>query len=148
MTSIARLALHSDLFSELTDFFGNDMQNFRFAQVTTFPKLNIYSYIKNGIKKYVVEAAISGFDPKEVSVTVDRNRLIFSYEKNANEEKNEEAEVSYYINEIKKSSFSRSVLLSDKLDTQNPETSYKDGVIRVEFSEDASKSPKLLKFLN
>ena len=146
MTNLARLAFHSDLFSELSDFFGSDVRNYRVAQVTTFPKLNIYSYVKNNIRKYVVEAAISGFDPKDVSVTVDRNKLIFSYEKNA-EEFSEENDINFYLNEIKKSSFTRSVLLSDKLDTQNPETSYKDGVIRVEFSEDTSKSPKLLKFI-
>ena len=146
MTNLARLAFHSDLFSELSDFFGNDVRGHRVAQLTTFPKLNIYSYVKNNIRKYVVEAAISGFDPKDISVTVDRNKLIFSYEKNA-EETREEEYINFYLNEIKKSSFSRSVLLSDKLDTQNPETSYKDGIIRVEFSEDTSKSPKLLKFI-
>lgn len=146
MTNLARLAFHSDLFSELSDFFGNDVRNHRVATLHTFPKLNIYSYVKNNIRKYVVEAAISGFDPKDISVTVDRNKLIFSYEKNA-EEVQEENDVNFYLNEIKKSSFSRSVLLSDKLDTQNPETSYKDGIIRVEFSEDTSKSPKLLKFI-
>lgn len=145
MTTLRSLTVN-DLFSELADFMGNDYpRNFRLAQTTNFPKLNIYSYNKNGTKKYVVEAALSGYSPQDVTVTVDRNKLIFSYEKSTNSTENEERD--YYLNEIKQSSFSRSVLLSDKLDTQNPVTSYRDGVVRVEFTEDVSKAPKVLKFL-
>lgn len=140
------LSTFNGLFSELADFVGgHDVYGLRVAQTVNFPKLNIYSYTKDGNKKYVVEAALSGYSPKDVSVTVDRNKLIFSYEKQTNNYDDDERD--YYVNEIKQSSFSRSVLLSDKLDTQNPVTSYKDGVVRVEFSEDVTKAPKVLKFL-
>jgi HSP20 family molecular chaperone IbpA len=70
--------------------------------------------------------------------------LVISYDK---KEEVNETRKNYSLQEIKKSSFNRSILLSDKLDTENPISSYKDGLLKIEFKEDTKKLPKKIKFL-
>ena len=132
------------LFSDLAYFLEAE-NGLRTASVSSFPRLDIYSYKTDSGIKYVVEASLSGYDPKEISVIIDRNRLIISHDK---EKEIETTEKYMYLNEIKRSNFSRSVLLSDKLDTTNPISSYKDGILKIEFSEDVAKAPKKINFLN
>jgi HSP20 family molecular chaperone IbpA len=142
MTNLTRVL--NPLFSDLESFLETEAY-LRSASVAAFPKLDIYSHeTENGIK-YVVEASLSGYDPNEISVVIDRNRLIISHERNKEKDVQER---SVYLNEIKRSSFTRSILLSDKLDTANPVSSYKDGILKIEFSEDVTKAPKKINFLN
>ena len=61
-------------------------------------------------------------------------------------ENNEDEKKNYFLQEIKKSSFSRSILLSEKLDIDNPITSYSEGLLKIEFFEDIKKQPKKLTF--
>lgn len=138
------MILRNSLFSDLEDFFGSP-STLRYATTSSFPKLNLYSYEgEDKGTRYVIEASISGYDPNDIDVSIDRNRLVMTYEK---KEEVNETKKNYSLQEIKRSSFSRSVLLSDKLDTDNPITSYKDGVLRIEFKEDNQKLPKKIKFL-
>lgn len=138
------MILRNSLFSDLEDFFGPS-QSLRYATASNFPKLNIYSYEDDDQKtRYVIEASITGYDPNDIDVAIDRNKLTISYDKK--EEVNEQKK-NYSIQEIKRSSFSRSILLSDKLDIENPISSYKDGILKVEFKEDIKKLPKKIKFL-
>jgi HSP20 family protein len=139
------MILRNSLFSDLEDFFGNQ-SNMRYATTSSFPKLNLYSYEdENNNTRYVIEASISGYDPNDIDVSIDRNRLVITYDK---KEEVNEAKRNYSLQEIKRSSFSRSVLLSDKLDTDNPITNYKDGVLKIEFKEDHKKLPKKINFLS
>jgi len=137
------MILRNSLFSDLEDFFG--APNIKYATTSSFPKLNIYSYQdENNSTRYVIEASITGYDPKDVDVSIDRNRLVISYDK---KEEVNETRKNYSLQEIKKSSFTRSVLLSDKLDTENPISSYRDGLLKIEFKEDTKKLPKKINFL-
>lgn len=138
------MILRNSLFSDLEDFFGTP-SNIRYATSSSFPKLNLYSYEdEDRNTRYVIEASISGYDPNEIDVSIDRNRLVMTYDK---KEEVNETKKNYSLQEIKRSSFSRSVLLSDKLDTDNPITSYKDGVLKIEFKEDHKKLPKKINFI-
>jgi HSP20 family protein len=138
------MILRNSLFSDLEDFFGNT-SNIRYATTSSFPKLNLYSYEdEDNNTRYVIEASISGYDPNDIDVSIDRNRLVMIYDK---KEDISDTKKNYSLQEIKRSSFSRSILLSDKLDTDNPITSYKDGVLKIEFKEDHKKLPKKIKFL-
>lgn len=144
MNTMNTMILRNSLFSDLEDFFGPS-QSLRYATASNFPKLNIYSYEDDDQKtRYVIEASITGYDPNDIDVAIDRNKLTISYDKK--EEVNEQKK-NYSIQEIKRSSFSRSILLSDKLDIENPISSYKDGILKVEFKEDIKKLPKKIKFL-
>ena len=138
------MILRNSLFSDLEDFFGNT-SNMRYATTSSFPKLNLYSYEdEDNNTRYVIEASISGYDPNDIDVSIDRNRLVMTYDK---KEDVSDTKKNYSLQEIKRSSFSRSILLSDKLDTDNPITSYNDGVLKIEFKEDHKKLPKKIKFL-
>jgi len=138
------MILRNSLFSDLEDFFGNT-SNMRYATTSSFPKLNLYSYEdEDNNTRYVIEASISGYDPNDIDVSIDRNRLVMIYDK---KEDISDTKKNYSLQEIKRSSFSRSILLSDKLDTDNPITSYNDGVLKIEFKEDHKKLPKKIKFL-
>ena len=139
-----QLIIRNSLFSDLEDFFGNT-SNMRYATTSSFPKLNLYSYQdEDNNTRYVIEASITGYDPNDVDVSIDRNKLIISCDK---KEEVNETKKNYSLQEIKRSSFSRSILLSDKLDTENPISTYKDGVLKIEFKEDHKKLPKKIKFL-
>ena len=75
---------------------------------------------------------------------MDKNRLVISYNKVVENDHDEKK--NYFLQEIKKSSFSRSILLSEKLDIDNPITSYSEGLLKIEFFEDIKKQPKKLTF--
>ena len=148
-TSISKIFNNNqrDLFSDVDFILNNFMDphgKYKFAESSGFPKLNLYSTeTDDGKIKYVIEASITGFHKDDIDVVVDRNKLTISHNKMI-EEKEEKR--NYFLQEIKQSSFSRSVLLSDKLDIDNPVTSYSDGVLKIEFFEDVKKQSKKLKF--
>lgn len=130
------------LFHDLEDIFDHFFVDGRVSSLAAgdnFPKLNMY---KDG-EKYVVEAGIAGWNIDDVEVKIDKQYLIFSSKKN--EEKEVGNERQFFFREMKNSSFTRKVLLGDKLSTKDPEISYSDGVIKVTFVEDEEKRPKILK---
>jgi HSP20 family protein len=147
MTNIAKIynTPHSNnLFSDFDDIlqFFDVPGKYRFADNSGFPKLNLYSSeAEDGKVKYTIEASITGYNKNDVEVTVDRNKLTISYNKVV---ENSEDKKNYFLQEMKKSSFSRSILLSEKLDVDNPITSYSDGLLKIEFFEDTKKQPKRL----
>jgi len=149
MTNLARTYNISpnNLFSDFEDILQLfDLPNgkYRFAENTGFPKLNLYSSeTEDGKIKYTIEASIVGYNKNDIDVTVDRNKLIISYNKAF---ENDDEKKNFFLQEIKKSSFSRSILLSEKLDVDNPITSYNEGLLKIEFFEDVKKQPKKLTF--
>ena len=149
MTSISKIynAGSQDLFSDFDFIISNFLDSqgrYKLAESSGFPKLNLYSSeTEDGKIKYTIEASIAGYDKNDIDVTVDRNKLIISFNKTVEDA---EEKRNYFLQEIKKSSFSRSILLSEKLDIDNPITSYSDGLLKIEFFEDIKKQPKKLTF--
>lgn len=149
MTSISKIynAGSQDLFSDFDFIISNFLDSqgrYKLAESSGFPKLNLYSSeTEDGKIKYTIEASIAGYDKNDIDVTVDRNKLIISFNKTVEDG---EEKRNYFLQEIKKSSFSRSILLSEKLDIDNPITSYSDGLLKIEFFEDIKKQPKKLTF--
>lgn len=149
MTSISKIYnnVGQNLFSDFDFVISNFLDSqgrYKLAESSGFPKLNLYSSeMEDGKIKYTIEASIAGYNKEDIDVTVDRNKLTIAYNKivETNEEKR-----NYFLQEMKKSSFSRSVLLSEKLDIDNPITSYSDGLLKIEFFEDVKKQPKKLTF--
>lgn len=149
MTNISKIYNNSpqDLFSDFDFILSNFLDShgkYKLAESSGFPKLNLYSSeTEDGKVKYTIEASIAGYDKNDIDVTVDRNKLIISFNKIV---ENPEEKRNYFLQEMKKSSFSRSILLSEKLDIDNPITSYSDGLLKIEFFEDIKKQPKKLTF--
>ena len=144
MTSLQKM-FYDDLFRVFDDF-GGPSTNYRLTSNGTFPRVNIKELKdSDGQRSIVIEAALAGYDPKDISVYIDGHALVFEYD--AKEEKEADSKYSeqYYVKEMTSASFKRKILLSDKLDLQNPEISYKNGVAEVRFCEDSQKKPKILK---
>lgn len=125
---------------ELVEDFFVDGRISHLAAGDSFPKLNMY---KDG-DKYIVEAGVAGWNIDDIEVKIDKQYLIFSSKKSEEKDVNV-ANRQFFLREMKNSSFTRRVLLGDRLNTKDPEISYKDGVIRVSFVEDSEKAPKILK---
>ena len=149
MTSISKIYnnVGQDLFSDFDFVISNFLDShgrYKLAESSGFPKLNLYSSeTEDGKVKYTIEASIAGYNKEDIDVTVDRNKLTIAYNKIV---ENNEEKRNYFLQEMKKSSFSRSVLISEKLDVDNPITSYSEGLLKIEFFEDVKKQPKKLTF--
>lgn len=125
-------------------FFGPTTKtSFRFAENQNFPKLNIFSK-KNDDKNFIViEAAVAGYDPKNIEVKIDKNVLSISHSKVEDNWENESDKI--FLNEIKQSSFTRKVLLPDTLDFDTATVEYRNGIICITILEDIKRAPKILK---
>jgi HSP20 family molecular chaperone IbpA len=123
---------------ELVEDFFVDGRISHLATGDSFPKLNMYKQDN----KYIVEAGVAGWNIDDIEVKIDKQYLIFSSKTKEEKEINEK---QFFLREMKNSSFQRKVLLGDRLNTKDPEISYTDGVIKVTFTEDEEKRPKILK---
>lgn len=135
---------NSFMFHDLEDIFDHFFVDGKVSSLVAgdnFPKLNMYKQDD----KYIVEAGVAGWNVDDIEVKIDKQYLIFSSK--TKEEKEVGSDRQFFLREMKASSFSRKVLLGDRLNTKDPEISYVDGVIKVTFTEDSEKAPKILKIL-
>ncbi len=90
------------------------------------PAVNVYE--KDN--KVIVEAVVTGFDPKKVEVFVQDNILTL---KGENQRKSEVEEKNYYHHELKSGSFYRSISLPVKVVAEKIKAIYQDGILRIEI---------------
>ena len=93
----------------------------------SYPKVNVY---KDEEKLYI-EAAIPGLTKNDISVSIKDGTLSISG-KSGNKEGNSPGK--YLIREIKKSSFTRSFLISDDLDQDTVRAKVNDGLLTLSIS--------------
>ena len=77
--------------------------------------------------EFVVELDLPGVDPDSIDLTVERNVLTV----HAQRQRKGEGGVELLIGERPHGTFSRQLFLSDSLDSDRIEASYKDGVLTV-----------------
>jgi len=94
--------------------------------VDFMPAVNVYERDN----KVIVEAAIIGFDPKKVEVSVQDNTLIL---KGENQRKSEVEEKNYYHHEVKSGSFYRAIGLPVKVQGEKTQAVYEDGMLKIEI---------------
>ena len=78
---------------------------------------------------YRVEAALPGFKPEEIEVTVERSTLTISARRSA-ETKTEQGR--YLRREVYSGSFQRRLALPAEVKAEDVRASYEDGMLRVE----------------
>jgi HSP20 family protein len=80
---------------------------------------------------YRVDAALPGFKPEEIEVTLERNTLIISAKRSA-EKKTEQGR--YLQREVYSGSFQRRLVLPAEVKAEDVRASYEDGMLRVEVA--------------
>lgn len=88
------------------------------------PAMDLYETDKD----VVAEVNLPGIDPKNISISIDKQVLTVS---GSAEEKKEEKKKGYWRKEIHKGSFSRSVQLPAAIDEDKIDASYEKGVLRI-----------------
>lgn len=96
------------------------------------PAIDVYED-KNDV---VVEAPLVGIDPERVDISVENGTLTM---KGESEKKSEVDDKNYYRKEVRRGSFYRSVALPSKVDADQAEASYAQGVLTIRIP----KSPEV-----
>ena len=123
----------------LDSFFGN---NFVAPSERIFNRLPSVD-VHETEKAYILEAELPGFDEKDIEIRLDGNNL--TIESRKAEEKSEEKEKNYLIQERRISSFSRSFKLPENADGEEVSASFKNGVLSLEISKKAEAQARLIK---
>ncbi|MBE9468566.1 MAG: Hsp20/alpha crystallin family protein [Bacteroidetes bacterium] len=121
----------------LNEFFGNEPSNFfKASSDFTMPSVNITEN-KNEFK---IEFAIPGFKTEDFKIDIHNDVLKISSEK---EENKDEADDKVVRKEFLYSSFERTFILPDSVNSDKIEASYKDGILQVVIpkKEEAKEKP-------
>lgn len=103
----------------------------------SIPKIEV----KDLGKTYQVCAEVPGMEEKDINVTLRENNLIIEGERKS-ETKNEDKKKGSYHSEFSYGRFYRSIPLSEDIDAENVNASYKNGVLTVELAKNPEKVSK------
>ena len=78
--------------------------------------------------KYFLNAELPGLQRDDISISIEDGYVTVSGKKETNKE---EEGTSYYLKETRSGSFSRSFRLPGKVDKENVDATFKDGVLTV-----------------
>lgn len=123
--------------SIINDMFNNHettLCNYSISKETSIP-INIYEDDDN----IYVEASIPGVDPNSIDITVQDNILKISGEKSKSVSKKSE---KYHRQEHYYGKFSRHISIPDKIDTDNINAIYKNGILVIILPKLDSSKPK------
>lgn len=122
-----------------TDFFDNEhfFDIFPKELVNRTPSVNI---IESG-KKFKIELSAPGLKKDDFQIDIDNHTLTISAE---NEEDKKEESGQFTKREFCYSSFSRSFILPESVNTNQVKAKYEDGLLKIEIEkkEDAQQTMK------
>ena len=130
MTRIVRWDPFTDLEELQKAFFGNKGAN----NLTVAPPADVYV---NDDKELIAEFHLSGFDEKDIDVSVDEGRL----EVKAKHEAREEDKKKYIVRESA-SQFYRSISLPKNADETKVKADFEEGVLKVSVPFKELPKPK------
>lgn len=124
---------------ELDDVFGvaGLPSSIRSVAPGALPALNV-GRTPTSVEVY---AFAPGLDPSKIDVTLDQNVLRISGERRSAVPE-DERNVHVYSRERASGSFTRAVALSDEVDPNRVQASYRDGVLQVSIARRESAQPK------
>lgn len=114
---------YPNLFDHFFPYDIND-SNKHFSKNNYFVPLVNIAEKENG---YAIEMAVPGFKKEDFKIEIKNNRLTVSCDKETKSEENKT--VNYTLKEFSFQSFSRSFILSDKVDQDNINASYENGIL-------------------
>lgn len=115
---------------DVDQFFDNDFLSGGFA-----PAMDVYQEGDN----VIVNVSLPDIDPEKVNVSVENDVLTVT---GTMEEKNEVKREDYYHKEIRKGSFSRSVVLPMQVKGEETQAVYEKGVLKITLPKAEEAKPK------
>lgn len=126
--------LYDKVFKELDPSFHKTFGIEPFSK-SSYPKVNVLSHED----RIEIEAEIAGYNKDDISVHVEEDVLSIVGKASQTSEQNDK--YVYLLRELKRSSFSRSFRLSENLDAQNIDATFKDGLLKLVIPRKA-KNPE------
>ncbi len=143
---LTRTSLATPLLDEFDKFF-NEFANSFGATIKTqqgknqSPRINAYK--RDG--KYCIDAAVPMASKEDLDVEIEENLLKIIVKAHQD---NEVSENDYIIREISRGQMTRVLSLGEDIDVDSAKTSFKDGVLHIEFDakqiEEESKIKRLV----
>lgn len=93
--------------------------------------------VKDKGKKFQVCAEVPGMDEKDINVTLKDNQLIIEGEKKNESEGEEEG---FFHSELSYGHFYRAITLSDDVDPEKVNATYKNGLLNIELEKNPEKA--------
>ena len=120
-----------DFFADFEERFGSQLSN-------NYPPYNLLKHDKD---TYEIQVAVTGFDPSEVSVEVDQNRLIIKGEI----QRDENTEVQYIHRGLAGRNFTKVIPLAEHIEVG--EATIKNGVLSIKLNRVIPEAlkPRVLK---
>ncbi|MBT3515242.1 MAG: Hsp20/alpha crystallin family protein [Nitrospina sp.] len=123
-----------------TDYLGNNLFDFRKAEQSKFPKVDIAESANN----FLITAELPGLDSKNVDLTLDDGTLTIKGEK---KEVTINTQGEYYSRECSYGKFRRTFQIPEKIDQKKIDASFVNGVLTVtmpKISETKKEAKKIL----
>ena len=142
MTNMIRRDPFTDLRSTMDRLFDEGFSRpWRFINTETY-EASMPVEVSETDNELVVKAALPGVNPDEVDVTVNNDVLTIKAE---HKETTEEGKREFYRREIRYGAFNRSFTLPVKVDADQAEANYENGVLTLRLPKAASIRPKQIK---
>lgn len=118
----------------LSDFFDEDLFNFKSAHDDWMPAVNIVDNSKN----YQIEVAAPGIKKNDFNVVIENGILTVSGKTEVVEE---ESKKNYTRKEFSSQSFTRSFTLPENVNQDDVEAKYQDGVLKLTLTKIKESAP-------
>jgi HSP20 family protein len=127
--------MRTDLDRFVQNFFQDAFSNLPWAGGSWNMPLDV----EEGDKEINVRVEIPGVSPEELNLSISDNTLVIAGEKKQSEEKRQSG---YLFQERRFGSFRREVPLPSKVDAEDVQAEYKDGVLHVHLKKSQEALPK------
>jgi HSP20 family protein len=126
---------------DLWDVFDRFAKDFDMPAMASMDHVIPKIEVKDLGKTYQVCAEVPGMDEKDINVTLKENNLIIEGERKS-ETKEEDKKTGRFHSEMSYGRFYRSIPLSEDIDPENVNASYKNGILTVELAKHPEKTKK------
>lgn len=128
--------------SQIFDSFMDEI--FNTSGVSKFVNAGVDIDMFEDDNNVVVKAKTPGYSKENIDISIEDFVLTISGASKKEEEK-EDDKKKYYYKEISEESFSRSVSLPSKVDTEKAEASFQDGILTITLPKLPESKPKKVK---